>query len=227
MNAQVKQKNRGKFTVAINMRFFKLSIRLALFLCFTLQSLALFAEEKSEEHAPPKEEAKAAPAKEEKKAEAPPAAKGKDPKAEVTPLPRRIKAPKLYFDSVDDGKRVEHDYKKHRYTFAGILGTWNRRSSELVKLIEPYIPELNRRGITAIGVFSHDTRSSIIDFKKVTSTKLLLGLAPVEFVDELQNPKVPTFWLANNQGNTLFYSELPSDKEIIEILQKLLRWTDF
>lgn len=154
-------------------------------------------------------------------------ASGTPAEIEVTPLPRRIVAPKFSFEELTSEKQRAINYKDSRYTLVGVFGTWNRRSAEVVTLINPYIPEFEKRGIQVFGVFSHDTKKALVEWRKVTGVKFTVGLAPLKIIDNLQNPRVPTFWLVNNLGNTLFFSELPKDEEITQLLDKLLLWTNF
>lgn len=151
----------------------------------------------------------------------------KEPEKDVTPLPRRIAGPKLSFEDVDGEGPSTFDYKRYHYTLVTVFGTWNKRSAEFVKLINPYIPEFKKRNIFVLALFTHDTKTTIRDWRKVTNADFKLGLASIQFIDALKNPKVPTFWLVNNLGNTLYYGELPRSDEVEGVLKNLLRWTDF
>jgi hypothetical protein len=64
-------------------------------------------------------------------------------------------------------------------------------------------------------------------WQDVVRPEFPLGLAPIAIIEKLNNPKLPTLWVASSTGQIITRLSLPSDEEVQALLDKLLLWTEF
>lgn len=150
------------------------------------------------------------------------------PDPPATPLPRFIKAPEaIYVDTDAGGKEVTVDYKKSTFTVVGVLATWNARSAEVAMLLNKNFDKLRSKNISIVTLFSHDTKFTLKEWKKINKPKFQVGIASINFIDEQKNPKVPSFWSVDNKGRLIKFLETPANTDIEGFLNQLDGWTDF
>jgi hypothetical protein len=146
------------------------------------------------------------------------------PKATIEP---EVKIPPLALKMSSQSDFEELDPQKYRFSLYFMMGTWNRRSFEITQIINPHLAKLKRRHVFIAGAFSHDTAITLRKWEKEAKPLFTTGLVHSDFIDALQNPKVPTFWLINAKGNILQRKEQPTNEDIEEIIRTLFRWTEF
>jgi|GEM_PF-5034424 len=193
---------------------------------------------------PPKADAKSEPPKEAEKggdgAKAGPTTVWKRrllfPTLELDPLPKieSIRtAPSLAASPAPSspstaGELTPWNPKASRFTVVALLASWNPKSTALVPWLNGIAQgELARRKVRVLAAFSHDTAASVSRFVKETRPRFEVGLAPLPFVKNMGNPKVPTVWIVNNRGEIVTRKEMPSDAILDELRLKILDWTDF
>lgn len=141
--------------------------------------------------------------------------------------PRTIRAPDIELEPVPPFKEAKWDYGQHRYSIVFLLSSWNKRSEEIARLIKPKMAEFKRRHVNVLGYASHDTMTELQKWQDVVRPEFPLGLAPISIIEKLNNPKLPTLWVASSTGQIITRLSLPSDEEIQALLDKLLLWTEF
>lgn len=150
------------------------------------------------------------------------------PDPPATPLPRFISAPRiLYENTVEGGKEVTGTYSQSAFTVLGLLATWNPKSVELNTLLNKYSVLFREHGISLVVLFSHDTKFTLKEWKKLNKPNYQTELASINFIDEQKNPKVPTFWIANRRGQIVKFFELPSNNDLSSFFDKIIKWTEF
>jgi hypothetical protein len=152
---------------------------------------------------------------------------GNKPTPDPSPYERRISLPTLSLLAPDQPKGQSFDPKAYRLSFVCLFGTWNKQSDQVHLYFEKNHEFFVERKIAAVAAFSHDTIENLRVWGEKYKPRYLFGLAPTEFVDQLKNPKVPTCWLLSREGQLLRKFELPTEKDLSSVYDKLKQWTDF
>ncbi|MBM3381268.1 MAG: hypothetical protein FJY29_02390 [Betaproteobacteria bacterium] len=152
---------------------------------------------------------------------------GNKPTPDPSPYERKVSLPPLVLLAPDQTKGQSFEPQKYRLSFVCLLGTWNKQSDQVHLYFEKNHEFFVERKIAAVAAFSHDTAENLKLWAEQRKPRYLFGLAPTEFVDQLKNPKVPTCWLLSREGQLLRKFELPSEKDLGSVYDKLKRWTDF
>lgn len=152
---------------------------------------------------------------------------GNKPTPDPSPYERRITLPPLSLLMPDQSKSLAFEPTQHRMSFVCLLGTWNKQSLLVHEFFKKNNEFFNQRKIAAVGAFSHDTSESLKRWIEMHKPTYLVGLAPTDFVDRLNNPKVPTCWLLSREAQLLRKFELPSSSDLSSVYEKLKQWTEF
>jgi hypothetical protein len=152
---------------------------------------------------------------------------GNKPTPDPSPYERRITLPPMSLLLPEQTKSHAFEPTQYRMSFVCLLGTWNKQSL----LVHDFFKKNNeffiQRKIAAVAAFSHDTSESLKKWVDTQKPTYLVGLAPTEFVDRLNNPKVPTCWLLSREAQLLRKFELPSSSDLSSVYEKLKQWTEF
>lgn len=149
------------------------------------------------------------------------------PSPSFSPYPRNIHFPRVPIVSLETKNELFYQFSDNRYTFLYVMGTWNPRTLELVKILNAQVPEYRKRFVGLLGVFSHDTSESVKQFVEANKPLFTVTLATAKFIEEFKNPKVPTFWLIDKKGRIVQTLAIPTNQQIEELHQKVLFWTKF
>jgi hypothetical protein len=152
---------------------------------------------------------------------------GNKPTPDPSPYERRVSLPPLSLLAPDKPTGQNFDPKSYRLSFVCLLGTWNKQSEQVHLYFENNHDFFVERKIASVAAFSHDTIENLKVWAAKNKPRYLFGLAPTEFVDQLKNPKVPTCWLLSREGQLLRKFELPTQKDLGSVYDKLKLWTDF
>lgn len=150
------------------------------------------------------------------------------PDAPANPLPRFITAPRAIFkDTEASDKEVTVSYADATFTVIGVLATWNVNSAAVAAILNKNFDRLSAKKISIVTLFSHDTKFTLKEWKKINKPKFRTGIAAIEFIDEQKNPKVPSLWAVDRKGRLIKHLETPTNVEIERLLNQLSNWTDF
>lgn len=151
--------------------------------------------------------------------------------AKATPNPepfsRRIALPVLKLLVPGQSQATAFEPRGWRFSYICVVGTWNKQSEVVHQYFEKHMSFFERYKIAAVAAFSHDTPEAVGAWAQVRKPRYVFGLAQTEFVDKLNNPKVPTCWLLSREGQILQRHELPSEEVLSAVYEKLKQWTEF
>lgn len=152
---------------------------------------------------------------------------GQKPTPNPAPYERRISLPTLHLLTTREQERVKFEPGQFRLSLVCLLGTWNKQSEQIHHYFEKNNKFFKERKIAAVGAFSHDTIENLKTWAEKRNPSYLFGLAQMEFVDALKNPKLPSCWLLSKDGQLLRKMEHPSENDLRSVYDKLNQWTDF
>ncbi|MEY4065628.1 MAG: hypothetical protein RIR26_1836 [Pseudomonadota bacterium] len=152
---------------------------------------------------------------------------GSKPTPDPSPYERRISLPPLSLLLPDQDRSFLFEPTRYRLSFVCLLGTWNRQSVLVHEFFKKNKEFFTQRKIAAVAAFSHDTHESLKKWSELNGPNYLAGLASTEFVDRLNNPKVPTCWLLSRDAQLLRKMELPSSSDLSSVYVNLKQWTEF
>lgn len=140
---------------------------------------------------------------------------------------RIIPAPAIEMEPVPPNKNTAWVYTDYRYSIILLFSSWNRRSEDLARIARPFIDEFKRRRVGLLGFASHDQQTELQKWQDAVRPPFPIGIAPLEVIMREKNPKLPTVWIANSNGELVTKLTLPSDEEFKSILDKIIQWTEF
>lgn len=151
--------------------------------------------------------------------------------AKATPNPepflRRVTLPALKLLPAGQQLPILFDPRGWRFSHLCIVGTWNKSTQVVHQYFQKHIQFFEKYKIATVAAFSHDTPENIAAWAERNKPRYLFGLAQTEFVDKLNNPKVPTCWLLTREGQIVIKHEVPTEQNLLSVYQKLRQWTEF
>lgn len=149
------------------------------------------------------------------------------PSLEGTSIPRYVPAPTLKGSFVGASSKKSFEYASSKFNVVWVLGTWNDRSKDIVKLYLQLKPKFKNRPVRFVGLFTQDTLVSVAKWKQELGADFDLILADLETTKAFENPKVPSIFVVSDKGYFFDRLVMPSDKDVSALLERLLLWTNF
>jgi hypothetical protein len=143
------------------------------------------------------------------------------------PFARRISLPPLKLLASGSSLPQAFEPRTWRFSYVCVMGSWRKGTETLHNYFQKHHDFLSRRRIAAVAAFSHETAENVAAWAEKMKPRYLFGLAQTEFVDKLNNPKLPTCWLLSREGQILIKHELPTEADLGSVYEKLKLWTDF
>lgn len=160
-------------------------------------------------------------------ASSPPVPVGEKTAPNPEPFSRRISLPSLKLLSVGSRQPVAFEPKSWRFSFVCVVATWNKNTQAIHDYYMKHQNFFSRYKIATVAAFSHDTPENLAAWSSQFKPTYIFGIAQTEFVDKLNNPKLPTCWLLSREGQILMKHETPTDPVLNTVYDKLKQWTDF
>lgn len=120
-----------------------------------------------------------------------------------------------------------YDYRAARFSLVLAMASWSARSEDVARRLQAWGPEFAMRKIALVGVFTHDAPGGIRTVMTRNRFTFPAAKASLAFISQLLNPKVPTVWVADHNGQIVLRLERPTDGQLQELHDKVLKWTDF
>lgn len=143
------------------------------------------------------------------------------------PFSRRIALPSLRLLTPGQKQAIPFEPAAWRFTCLCVVGTWNKQSQTVHDFFQSHMEFFAKFKIAAVAAFSHDTPENLAAWAVRSRPAYIFGLAQTEFVDKLNNPKVPTCWLLSREGQILMKHETPTETVLSSVYDKLKQWTVF
>jgi hypothetical protein len=152
---------------------------------------------------------------------------GQKPTPNPEPFARRISLPPLKLLASGSALPQTFEPRSWRFSYICVMGSWRKGTDTLHNYFQKHHDFMNRRKIAAVAAFSHETPENVAAWADKTKPRYIFGLAQTEFIDKLNNPKLPTCWLISREGQILFRQEMPTEADLVSVYEKLKLWTDF
>jgi hypothetical protein len=143
------------------------------------------------------------------------------------PFARRIALPSLKLLSSGTSMPQPFDPRAWRFSYICVMGTWRKGTEAVHNYFQKHHDFMSRRRIAAVAAFSHETAENVAAWSEKMKPRYVFGLAQTEFIDKLNNPKLPTCWLLSREGQILLKQEMPTEADLGSVYDKLKLWTDF
>lgn len=146
----------------------------------------------------------------------------------IKPLPRHILLPTItYARSPDIEGENTVDLSKHTYWFITVLASWNQRSADINRIMNSHASEFQKKNIGVFILFSQNSKEDVEEWRLKNKPAFENYFASRNFMDNVQNPKIPLIWLVGSQGEILAKLEMPTLQQIDTIIQKSFILTGF
>jgi len=146
----------------------------------------------------------------------------------IPPLPRHVEFPSItYGNDVSVEGETELNISKKRFWYVFVLASWNPKSIEITEILNKNYNIFNSRNVGIIGLFSNDTKESVMEWRKKNNPLFLNEFASRNFLDALKNPKIPTVWVIGSQGEVLQRLDMPTKENMQESVRKVMILTGF
>lgn len=142
-------------------------------------------------------------------------------------IPRRLPAPEVIFRNVLTGEEVVPDYTTHRYTVVLLVASWNALSRDVAERARDLVADFPERALQLYGLGSHDTEAALREWVRTARFRFPVGVANVDFITRLKNPKIPCLWILNHRGEMIFFRERVDVPLVERLVGNLRSWTNF
>ena len=158
----------------------------------------------------------------------------------ATPYPRRILFPEMKAwwtlppdlklgetapDSENEGEVL--DFTQHRFTLVLGLASWNKRTEEILVMLDERATQMKARAVRFVALFPEETETTYREFVRRRSHPFLLGRVSPNSVAGTRDLEMPSAWVVNNRQEVLSRWANLTPAELDAILKKLALWTDF
>ena len=149
-------------------------------------------------------------------------------KKKIPPLPRHVLLPEVTYSRAPDiTGEFTLSFSEHKIWILVIIASWNKRSAEIAKIFNQHEKEFKQRNIGVMALYSQDTEDNVDEWRKKNKPFFDNFFASRNFMDSLNNPKVPSIWLIGDKQEILLNYELPTIHQIDVVIDKSFILTGF